>query len=76
MKDSTLKPITDSLNDIQKLVSDLNKSLLELKEDKDEYENRINECKGLCNRIRELMDATTARIITPGESQLSYQADC
>jgi peptidoglycan hydrolase CwlO-like protein len=75
MNEFTTKPVTDSLTNIQKLVSDLNKSLLELKEEKDEYQNRINECKGLCNRIRELMDATTARIITPGESELSYQAD-
>jgi peptidoglycan hydrolase CwlO-like protein len=76
MNDFPAKPIADSLTNIQKLVSDLNKSLLELKEDKDEYESHINECKGLCNRIRELMDATTARIITTGEPELSYQADC
>ena len=64
----------ESLGNIQKLVLNLNSSLLELKGTKDEYQIQINECKNLCLQIRELMDATTARIIKPksGESQLSY----
>ncbi len=56
-----------SLGDIQKLITDLNKSLLELKKEKDEYQSRITECRGLCHKIRELMDATTTRIIAESE---------
>ena len=62
----------NSLSDIQILISNLNESLLELKDSKNEYQAHISECKGLCLEIRKLMDATTARIIKSGESQLSY----
>jgi len=70
MEESVIQ--TTSLSNIQKLVSNLNASLLELKGNKDKYQIQINECKDLCLKIRELMNATTARIVKPGESQLSY----
>ena len=60
-----------SLFTIQQLVLNLNTSLLELKETEGVYKIQINECKDLCAQMRELLDATTARI-KPGESQLSY----
>jgi cell division protein FtsL len=57
----------NSLVDIQKLITDLNQSLLELKKEKDDYQSRISECRGLCHEIRELMDATAARIIAESD---------
>ena len=63
-KNITLCNEETSLGDIQKLMSDLNSSLLELKKEKDEYQSRVSECRGLCHRIKELMNATTARIIS------------
>jgi len=54
---------TSTLQDIQELVAGLNSNLLKLKKEKENYQVRIKECKGLCFKIRELMDATTARII-------------
>lgn len=56
------------LSDLKKLITDLNTSLLELKNDRKEYQSHLNECKGLCHKIRELMDATTARIVEPKSS--------
>jgi hypothetical protein len=52
----------NTLSDIQKLITDLNSSLLELKKEKDKYRSNLTECRGLCHQIRELMDATTTRI--------------
>jgi len=61
--DSKQNNETIPLGNFQKLITDLNRSLLELKKEKDEYRSRINECRGLCHKIRELMNATTTRII-------------
>lgn len=59
------KQTVKDLNDLKKLITDLNTNLLALKQDREEYHTQLNECKGLCHKIRELMDATTARIIEP-----------
>jgi hypothetical protein len=62
------KVASQRLSHIKKLVTDLNTSLLELKKEKDQYRTQINECRDLCLKIRELMDATTTRIITKPDS--------
>lgn len=59
-----------SISDIQNLLFQLNKSLIELKKEKDEYQTRIDECRGLCIRIKEIMDATTTRFFTAEQHQL------
>ena len=67
--ETTSKSTSHKLSNIKKLITNLNASLLGLKKEKDQYQAHIGQCKDLCLEIRELMDATTTRIVPKPDNE-------
>lgn len=61
-KTTSVSPTASDLQKLQKLISQLNNSLLKLTVDRGQYRNEVDACSGLCKEIKELMNATTKRI--------------
>lgn len=54
------------LQKLEKLISQLNNSLLKLAVDRGQYDSEVSACNGLCKEIQELMN-DTKRVTTNNE---------
>lgn len=52
-----------ALDNVKKLVSNLNHSLIKLEVDRNRFKTEVEACEGLCSEIKELIHATTKRVI-------------
>ena len=54
-----------ALDNVKKLVSNLNQSLIKLEVDRNRFKTEVEACEGLCSEIKEMIHVTTKRVVSP-----------